>query len=223
MRAQVLATGLAVLGLVVVGCGQADPGPRPDPTEDAATGPESTGPPPTLPPEFLECDSERYSDDGTVLLADVDLTQADWDTPADFAEAHDYIEEHPPADQLLFWVAEPQPPAAPNALGVSVHGGLDWTGITDVCARIPHEAVVDWLADFHQDMDIQALEEPEGITVADQEGVQQVRQFTDRTSRATWVFSQEHVLVVYCQWTDTAHEQIIEDGCTELLESVRLP
>ncbi len=214
----------AVLTVGLVGCDEgSEPEPEPPtPSEKGALEPDGEGA--TLPPGLLECDSERYSDDGTLLLAELDLTAATWDTPSGFAEEDGYYEANPPADQISFWVAGPQPPVPPSVIGVAVHGGVDWSGIADPCARIPADAVTDWLEEYHEGSDaVEMLTDVQAAQMGAQEAVSQVRRFSDRTSRATWLFSQEHVLVVYCQWgNDGDEEQLINEACDELLASVRV-
>lgn len=209
--------------LMLAGCspdsGQDVRASDPPPKEDVADdGDES---PVTLPPEFLEC-GERATED-ELALPDVDLTTATWEAPAGFAESFDYVEEYPPADQLEFWVAEPSPdPVAPNAVAIAIHGDVDWTGIADPCARVPVAAVQDWLAEYHQRNDAQALDEAELTNIAGHPAVTQLRGFPDRTSRAYWLFSQTQVLVIYCQWDRVDLEELIGAACAELVDSVSL-
>ena len=84
--------------------------------------------------------------------------------------------------------------------------------------------MTDWLAEYHEGSDaVEMLTEVQAAQMGSHEAVSQVRRFSDRTSRATWLFSQEHVLVVYCQWGNgSTEEQLINDSCDELLASVRV-
>lgn len=225
MRRAVLALSLAVM--LLVGCDQTGGDGSTDPTETVEpTDPEAEPTEPaTLPPEFLECDPTRQPDDVSVVLADVDLTRATWQLPEGFVESDRFVEQNPPATQVRFWVAEPDPAGAgvEDAVAVAVHTGVDWSSVADVCLRVPEEVVLAWLEDFHDGIDVDVLGPAESVTIGGYPAVEQLRQFSDRTSLAAWLFSSEHVMVVYCQWSSETERSRIEQGCEALRESIAVP
>ncbi|UFU04409.1 hypothetical protein LQF12_07500 [Ruania suaedae] len=192
------------------------------------------GGPATIPPQLLECGdpSADSKDDGgkdgtdaqNLLLTDTDLTQATWTMPEGFEEAFGYVEDNPVETLEQIWVAEPAGDAAPslNVINVVVYSGLDWGALSQECAQVPLSAVEERLAGYREQIDAEPLTDAEMTEVAGLPAITQQVGLSDYDYLGYWLFSRSDLVHVYCQWTAPEHRSVIEDGCADLVASVRL-
>ncbi|UFU08100.1 hypothetical protein [Ruania halotolerans] len=209
-------------------------------SESESSGPGSSGAPgsdATIPPQLLECgsrsgDAERSEEKGggdggdeeSLVLTDTDLTTVRWSTPAGFAEAVGYFEDNPVEQLDTLWVAEPTDGSVPsrNVLNVAVYVGLNWGQQAEQCDEVPLSAVQERLAGYMEQIDAELLGEAEMTEVAGLPAITQRVRLASYDYLGYWLFSQEHLVHVYCQWTDAQHQELIEQGCADLVPTVQV-
>lgn len=213
-----------VLCLALVGCdqfpgGDAD-GPEGSGSDGEVAGTEEDGDPVTLPPELLECGdpSSTDSQDG-LMLAELNLAEASWSMPDGFTETFSYFEDNPVENLVSLWVAEPESdPVTLNVVNVTIYDGLDWGKLADQCGRVPIEAVEERLAGYRDQIGAEPLTDAEMMTLAGHPAIQQSLSLAEYDYLGYWLFSQDQLLHLYCQWT--TQQDLIESGCEELVDSL---
>ncbi len=242
------AAATAVLALLVpTGC-QLVGGPedgQPDGSDSSAEGSGDTSGgdgasdgPATIPPQLLECgdpstpdkaDQDKgtdpdSSDDGGLLLTDTDLTTASWSMPDGFQEAFGYVEDNPVETLDQIWVAEPTDSTVPslNVVNVVVYTGLDWGPLASECAQVPLDAVEERLAGYRDQIGAEPLTDAQMTEVAGLPAITQEVGLDSYDYVGYWLFSRTDLVHVYCQWTDAQYRPVVEDGCADLVASVRV-
>ncbi|MFC7406206.1 hypothetical protein [Georgenia alba] len=245
MRSVTATTTALALAAVLTACGAqgsgaGGPEPGAGPTDDES-GEMVSGPL----PEWL-CDNRDEAGDGAtaegtedpgepddsetadgLVLTDTDVTEATWETPSGFTEASGYHEDNPVEDLAGIWVAEPSDGSAPtlNVVNVVRYTGLEWDPATGggPCDPVPMGDIEARLARYMDQIGAEPLSDAELTTLAGLPAVTQRVSLADYDYVGWWLFSQQELLHVYCQWTDETYRPVIEAGCDELVASVRLP
>ena len=245
-RWRTLAVGAAV-SMAVASCGplqdreSADTGPNaPATQEDSgkpasgengggnasgdASGDEPPGSEPmtTLPPEFLECGdpTELDTDDG-LMLADLDLTGAQWSTPDGFRQSQIYNEDNPVENLVDFWVAEPaEGPVLLNVVVMATYDSLDWGDAADICGRVPLEAVEERLAGYRDQIGAEPMSDAKMTLLDGHPAMTQELSLPNYDYVGYWLFSPDQLLHLYCQWT--TQRDVVETGCSDLVGSLQV-
>ncbi|SEE15801.1 hypothetical protein [Ruania alba] len=233
---------VALLGAVLLAaCGsmpELPGGPDPTGAEGSDQGSsDGSGNGGTIPPQLLECGDESADpgaddknsgdgeeDDESLVLTETDLTTVRWSTPSGYAEASGYHEDNPVEELHSLWVAEPVDDPAPslNVLNVAIYVGLDWGQQARQCGQVPLSAVEERLAGYMEQIDAELLGEPEMTEVAGLPAISQRVRLSNYDYVGYWLFSQTDLVHLYCQWTDGQYQELIEQGCAELVPTVEV-
>lgn len=210
-----------ILCLALVGCDQDSGGDEPNGSgPDGTSATDEDGEPATLPPEFLECgDPTSTEEEDGLMLAELNLAEASWSMPDEFTETFSYHEDNPVENLVSLWVAEPASDPVPlNVVNVVIYDGLDWGKSADQCGRVPLEAVEERLAGYRDQIGAEPLDEAEMMTLAGHPAIQQSLRLDEYDYLGYWLFSEDQLLHLYCQWT-TEQDQI-SSGCEQLVDSL---
>lgn len=225
------AAAAALLGLTLL-AGCAIPGFGGDDETAPTDGTSTTGPrePATMPTEvpswLLECgDRDKGDRDESLQLTTLDLTQATWSMPAGFDEAAGYSEDNPVETLHSEWIAEPTDPPQPslNVINIVIYTGVDWGDLADGCGRVPLAAVEEKLARYREQIAAEPLGEAEMTTLAGLPAIKQDIGLASYDYIGYWLFTETQLLHLYCQWTPSGDQAVIERGCDDLAASVVVP
>ncbi|WP_420111449.1 hypothetical protein [Pseudactinotalea sp.] len=199
-----------------------------DPT-DAGTSwePDEDATMPTeIPSWLLECGGDDKGErDESLQLSTLDLTQATWSMPDGYTEASGYIEDNPVETLHSNWVAEPTDPPMPrlNVLSLVLYTGVDWGDLADGCGRVPLEAVEEKLARYRDQIAAESLGDAEMTTLAGLPAIRQEIGLSSYDYTGWWLFSEDQLLHLYCQWTAERYRDEIVAGCEAVAASLVVP
>ncbi|MPV49929.1 MULTISPECIES: hypothetical protein [unclassified Pseudactinotalea] len=224
VRSRRLSTVAAALtaAALLAACGVLpDGGAAGDEAPSGRGGSAAGDPPVTLAPQLQDCGT---GGEDQLTLADTDLTRATWDLPEGFEVTGGYYEDNPVEENILdLWVAKPVGTVPTlNVLDVVSYDGLQWTEGGEECGAVPLSAVSDRLAHYRQVIGAVPLDDPELTEVGGYPAMRQSLEVSKYSYEGYWLFSTTQLLHIYCQWTDPAYEEIITDGCAELIASVEV-
>lgn len=168
---------------------------------------------------------EGTADHDPLQLTDADLTRATWSAPSGWQEASGFVEDRPVETLHDHWVAVPADGslAGLDVATVTTYTGVDWGDSADRCGRVPWDAVGEQLAGYLEQIDARPLTEPEDTTVGGLPAVTQVVALSNYSYVGYWLFSQDQLLHVYCQWTDEQYRSVLEQACADIVGSVQVP
>ncbi len=181
-------------------------------------------PPPQLHPGLRDC-APAGSDDA-LSLSDADLGSASWSTPEGFHDVSgDYFEDNPVEDLQWLWVAasEDLPAHTLDVISVNYYTGVAWNEFADNCETVPLTAVEEKLAQYRVHIGARALSDPEMIEINGIPAMKQDLRLHSYDYEGYWLFSTKELLHVYCQWESPSAEEIIREGCKDLVGSVEVP
>lgn len=186
-----------------------------EPDEDATM-------PTEIPSWLLECGDDDKERDEELQLAALDLTQATWSTPDGFEVTTRYHEDNPVETIHSTWYAEPTDPPQPtlNVIQIVIYTGIDWGDLADGCGRVPLEAVEEKLARYRDHIGAEALTDAEMTTLAGHPAIHQDIGLSRYSYTGWWLFSEDQLLHLYCQWTPDGDRAEIERGCDDLVASL---
>lgn len=180
--------------------------------------------PTEIPSWLLECGEDDGKRDETLQLADLDLRQATWSTPSGFAESSGYVEDNPVETLHSSWYAVPTDPAQStlNVIQVVIYVDIDWGDLADGCGRVPLEAVEEKLARYREQIDAEPLSDAEMTELAGHPAIHQDIGLDRYSYTGWWLFSEDQLLHLYCQWTPDGDRAVIERGCDDLVASLQV-
>ena len=230
MRSLLAAASLTVTASLALLAGCAIPGFGDDGTDDPTAGGTPPGPdesatmPTEIPSWLLECGSDDKDRDEELQLADLDLTTATWAMPAGFEVSTGYHEDNPVETIHSTWYAVPTNPPQPtlNVIQVVIYTGIDWGDLADDCGRVPLEAVEEKLARYRDHIGAEPLTDAEMTTLAGHPAIHQDIGLSRYSYTGWWLFSEDQMLHLYCQWTPDGDRAVIERGCDDLVASLQV-
>lgn len=180
--------------------------------------------PTELHPGLRDCAPAGSTDE--LSLADANLAGSSWQTPGGFIDATDrYYEDNPVEDLKWMWAAVPLsvPGFTLDVVSVNYYEGLSWGQYANDCESVPLDAVWERLETYRVHIGAKALSDPEMVEINGYPAMKQDLRLPSYDYEGYWLFSVNELLHVYCQWETASAEQVIREGCQELINSVVVP